>query len=767
MYLPASDTLVTKQYLINGIVRSLVVYKNFTKRLTRVSDGSVTSYNFDSTNPDYIFKSTDGYAWPVAGVGASSDGKWVGVEFRQKGIGLLNIDTLEMKRISTLAFTYGQGLDPATEIAVSNGGKQVVVAGTKADMTIIEVDDSCGDEATDANLFSVGPIEIPCRIVDFNPYDLIYRFNSALGPRFSESGGELNFYVTSYNHEMREIVLRAAGYGGQRIDYLALGDSYSSGEGETSDKYYLPWTNEKYEKCHLSSRSYPYLVAKASNIDSKYMRSVACSGATTKDIVNVEATYMGQNNRLGKNELGIEGVDAVVAKTYARINFIPGRIPQEGFVEFYKPKVITIGVGGNDAELINKLGACARPGAACGWVGDSKKKEQTAYEIKAVYDKLVAAYRKLHINSPDAIIYAIGYPKVINEGDECSAVLNQFLDKPERIFMNESVKYLNEIIESAAKAAGIKYVDIYESFGDKVICGSKSPSAVNLVRTGDEISLLGDSDWFKYAGNESFHPSPAGNKMIADIITKELGDILSYKYCANGEIICPDKIVTAPDPVNLSYWMPEGDHNYAAQKAADFVSDCDKTCGESDKQLKLDPSSLMPNSSVEIEIQSTPQNLGNFVVNSDGSLDTTVKLPLDLEEGLHTIWLYGTTYSGEPIELYQIIRYVKNNEKSKFSRAVSAVASQKENIKQKSQTKNAQLISNANYNVTINGSIASPPEVKGATSVASPPRGTGSESYGENKQLWRQIAVLGVLFIVGLAIYLFKFKLNKNKFKSK
>jgi lysophospholipase L1-like esterase len=762
-YIPSSDTLITKQYLVNGIVRSLVIYKNFSQRLTRVLDGSTISYNFDSADPDYVFKGDDGYAWPIGGIAASGDGEWLGIEIRQRGIGLLNLKTLEMRRVSTLAFVYWQGNDPVTEMAVSDAGKQIVVAGENAGITLIEVGAGCGDEITDVKLYNVTPIANPCKISDIYPYDIVHRFNEAYGPRISRDGGELNFYASSFDYKLYEVTLRAKGYGGQRVDYLALGDSYSSGEGETDDKYYLSGTNENYEKCHLSNRSYPFLIAKASNIDSKYTKSVACSGATTSDVILETMNYMGQGGRLGTGALNVPGVDSVVAKTYARINFIPGRIPQGEFVGFYKPRVITIGIGGNDAKLMDKLAACVMPGT-CKWASDSKKKEQTAGEIKAVYDKLVSTYEKLHADSPGARIYAIGYPKVINHEDDCNIIIDKFLNKTERKFMNESVRYLNNVVESAAKTVGIEYIDVYDSFGDKAICGSKSPSVVNIGRSGDEISLIGDSDWFKHIGSESFHPKPSGNKLVADSIIKKVGNILSYQYCTDDEVICPDQTVSAPDPDDLSYWFPEGRHYYAVQKAANFVSDCDKPCDASYKQLKFNPLSLMPNSTVRVEIQSTPQDLGKFITNGDGSLDVDVKLPYGLSEGIHTVWLYGDNYSGEPIELYQIIRYVKNGENTEHGDTASVGSKQNYKIKKREfYVENRQLASKADNSVAGYYSITSPSasEVKGAVSVADAPIIENTKLLSKNGQLWLWLIILGGLSLVGLLVYLIKFKLSK------
>lgn len=653
LYLPGSDTLVTKQNLLNGWVKSLVVYKNFSKRLKKAIYGLTLGYDFDSSNPDFILGGDDGHDWPIGGYGASDDGMWLAVEIRQKGIGLLDIDTLKMKRISTMSFSYGIGFDPATELAVSNGGENVAIMGRNSDLNIFDVSSGCGDEATDARLIAASPIDVPCKKATIDKEGFIHSFKFASRPRFDYNGGELSFYAASYGNEYRSVSLRASGYEGQRLDYLALGDSFTSGEGETDDKYYLLGTNDEFEKCHLSTRSYPYLVAGLSNIDPLYMESVACSGATTKDVTD-GGTYIGQGGRLGEKGLKLYKSDIEFAKAQAKYSFIPGRIFQEDFVKEYKPKVITIGIGGNDAGLMDKLKDCAGSGT-CNWAGDAKDREQTAVEIKSVFDKLVKTYEEISIDSPDSKIYAIGYPKIIETKGKCDSVTGFLFDETEREFMNQSVIYLNEVIAAASKATGIRYIDVQDSYGDQVLCGSKSPNAANGVRTGDDTNLVNDSQWFRFIGSEGFHPNNFGHALVAGSINKSIKDLSNYEYCGVNIVVCPNDTVVAPEP--SSYWVPETYHDYPTQQIATFVSDRSGSTNNKQKVLNLDSFSLEPNSLIDVEITSNPISLGQFSAGSDGSLDANIDLPADLAEGYHTVHLYGTSYSGGTIELYQVIRY--------------------------------------------------------------------------------------------------------------
>ncbi len=735
LYLPGSDTLVTKQYLINGYVRSLVLYKNFSSRISRVSNGFSTEYNFDSSKPDYIFQNSDNYAWPVGGFGASDNGNWLAVEFRQRGIGLLNVETLQMKRVSISSFSYDTGYNPTTEIAVDDSGQYVAIMGSNAGMTIYGVDSSCGDEANDSNMTGVTLIAQPCKTAQVDTDDFIDRFYEAVKPKFNLDGGELSFYALSYSGESREVSLRASGYGGQRLDYLALGDSYTSGEGETDDRYYLPGTNDEFEKCHVSTRSYPYLLASLSNIDPLYAKSVACSGATTGDILGDDLSYQGQGKRLGKDKLNLNEVDIILAKTQAKYSFVPGRTYQSDFVKEYKPKVITIGIGGNDAGLMDKLKDCAIQ-STCNWASEPKKKEQTALEIKGVFDKLVKTYKEIIADSPGSKIYAIGYPKIIEAKGKCDVVTGSLFDETEREFMNESIIYLNEIVATASNAAGIKYIDVQDSYGDQVLCGSKSPNAVSGVRTGDDTNLMNDSQWFRFIGSEGFHPNNFGHALVADSINNSVKNLSDFDYCGSTANTCPDDTIVAPEP--SSYWVPEKYHDYPSQHIATFVSDEDNSADNKKKELDLGSYSLEPNSQVDVEITSDPISLGQFVAGSDGSFHASVDLPNNLTEGYHTIHLYGTSYSGESIELYQIIKYelpvikpdtaVPDFTNKKINS--SGVPNGLDIFDSQSQGKNIIGVASSSVsdNFTEHIASATTPEVKGASTVAK----KFAKSYGAN-----------------------------------
>lgn len=712
LYLPRTDTLVTKQFLLGPYISSLVVYKHFTSRLKTVIHGLTKEYDFDNSNPDYIFRSADGFAWPIGGYGASNNSKWLAIEFRQRGIGLLDIETLEMKRISTKSPIYNAGSDPTSELAVSNDGKHLSIMGLNSGLSIFDINPSCGDEATDFRMLTVEAIANPCKAADINYSAIIDGFTRAFTPKFNDDGGELSFYAASFSNKFRDVSLRASSYGGQQLDYLALGDSFTSGEGETDDKFYVPGTNDEFEKCHLSTRSYPYLVANLQKINSNFVRSVACSGATTDDVIGSDSDYLGQGKRLGKDKLRLSPEEITLAKTQVKYSYLPGRVHQEFFADDNNSKVIMIGIGGNDAGLMDKMTACAGLTDTCNWANDPKKKEQTAVEIKNIFDKLVNTYKKIHEDSPGSKIYVIGYPNIIDPDGNCDHITNQSLDRTERDFAAESVKYLNQIVEAAAKSAGVKFIDVQYSYGNQTLCGSKSPNAISGIRTGDDTNLVNDSEWFRFIGNESFHPNSIGHSLVADSIQKSVDNLLNYNYCVDNSKICPDDSTKAPEP--STYWIPDDYHDYPTQQIANYVFDSNDGTDNRQKALILDNYSLSPNSAVSVEVTSNPISLGNFVASSDGSLNANVTLPTGLAEGYHTVHLYGTSYSGEPIELYQVIEFVKPVIKSNNLTSNQPVSSaETQDRKDQSMEENGNL-ADKTVNITEN---SSKPEVKGDSIV--------------------------------------------------
>lgn len=661
IYVPDGDLLITKQNLINSIVRSLVIYRNFTKRLSSVmnTQGTVTSYRFDDSHPDYIFKSTANYPWPVEALGVSNNGKWLAVEFRQRGFGKLNLENFRMTRYSTEAFSYTGGSDVTPELAITNNGNHIAMMGTNhRSLVTADIGPSCEDEASDRNLEFVIPMNKPCKRLVNDTSKFMDNFWSAHNPQFNDDDTELDFYASVHGGGLKTVSLVANGYTRPRVDYLALGDSFTSGEGENDDSYYQKGTNDQYEKCHVSRRSYPYLIAQMLGVDQQFVHNVACSGAKTEDIVGKNTTYWGQNDRLGEKKLNLDRSIKTIYQNESLDTFTPGRIHQESFLRKYKPKIITIGIGGNNIGFSDKLRSCVGFDS-CEWASTAEGREKTALEIQSSFDTLVNTYASIQNASPGSKLYVIGYPKLVDKDGVCSFFNGILLDSTERTFMNEAVHYINEVIKSAAKKVGVTYIDVENSFGEKVLCGALQPSDMNAIKVGDDSPIFSVFGWLKLIGSESFHPKPSGHQSIASTITSQQPDLLNNSTCP-GQVtgsgdFCPDNSIVAPIPSD--YWLTSGKtHGYPNQHIADFVQNPSESL-ISHKQITTHGYTFTPGSSVSIEIHSNPVKLDSAIVDDSGAISLGVDLPQQLGEGYHTIHLLGISYSGQPIDLYQVIKY--------------------------------------------------------------------------------------------------------------
>jgi len=124
---------------------------------------------------------------------------------------------------------------------------------------------------------------------------------------------------------------------------------------EKGGAYYLPGTEED-GQCHLSSRSYPFVLRGWWGVDILKMDSVACSGAEIlQDYVKRPDSYLGQNSRL--DDFSSERIKQ--EKNQALIDKKPGIIPQIEFIDRYRPKVVTLTGGGNDVGFADVLLSCA------------------------------------------------------------------------------------------------------------------------------------------------------------------------------------------------------------------------------------------------------------------------------------------------------------------------------------------------------------------------------------------------------------------------
>lgn len=676
----AANRLVMKTVQYPRFER-LHIYHNFIEHLTPVTtfeNGQVyTKYQGDGV-PDFVLKYQDGSDTPVNYGQLSSNGRYFVFQIAYSGLARIDTETLEVKRFTdAYAGQYGGA---SYTFGVSDSGQSVVVTGKNVGITLYQLTGVCG----------VSGVDDPAGSYACSSIDLSEPLEEALGQGIGNTILINTTFINEYKFQtqvaQQNVVFMPTGYTEPRLEYLALGDSISSGEGDTSlnlatkQKYYREYTDAEEdaplaiprEKCHLSTRSYPYRLAVQMHLGResrpKQWDSVACSGARTIDMYG-NASYSGQNK--GPEKLWSDGdmprLEGYANKTQLQAlalnEMVPGRVEQIEFVKKYQPSVITLTVGANNVGFADKLQACLSPEwtlgiphpATCDWA-DSKKSD-LAKQIQEEYDDLVNLYRKLYdASGKKAKIYVLGYPRLISSDEPAHCGLNiGSLDHAERTMIADATNYLNRVIERAANAAGATYVDIADSLDGGKLCDEGQEYV-----TG--VAFAGNSE-----RQESFHPNAGGQGKIAQAVQDALHDADKLDCGASSTLATCDVCPSTTSPIDVN--CPKSGEDIEVPPITDFsgVLSDDQTRSRnqeimtrqveklSENKVTLEKYSLKPGSTATLTFHSDPVDLGNYVVAADGSFDQTITLPASVPVGYHTMILAGETYSGEPIEIMQVI----------------------------------------------------------------------------------------------------------------
>lgn len=201
-------------------------------------------------------------------------------------------------------------------------------------------------------------------------------------------------------------------------NYVALGDSYSSGVGAS------PYISDG-TSCQRSVRSYTQLWANT-HAPASY-KSVACGGATTVDVTNKQLSALSGSTTL-----------------------------------------VSMGIGGNDVGFSNVMQTCVTSGTtAC--VNAVQAAENQARSI--LPGRLDSLYSAIKGRSPSARIVALGYPHFYDtSGFFCIGISTTSRNK-----INEGADVLDGIIAAAASRNAVTFADVRSRFeNDHLICDGSS-----------------------------------------------------------------------------------------------------------------------------------------------------------------------------------------------------------------------------------------------------------------------------------------------------
>ncbi len=290
----------------------------------------------------------------------------------------------------------------------------------------------------------------------------------------------------------------------KRPVYVALGDSYSAGEGacdaNLKDCGYAPSTNELgKDECHRSSHSYPQLMAQRLKPSGWGFVNSTCSGAIINDISYSSHSWgsrePAQIETLHHHDNATEEVD-----------------------------LVTIGVGGNDMEFAKVLKDCV--GAAAGGEAHCFQKNRPPVKVPsppgnvsicaqaAIEVRLTCVYERVHAAAPAARLFVMGYPHLFAADPHHPDNCDLYAQDAEEITRFENA-FNSQIEHAVAKANATDgqfavFVSNAHTFDGHELCRKKgSPSYLHGWLPKGVLKLKAVDGHV-----ESFHPNIEGQKAL-------------------------------------------------------------------------------------------------------------------------------------------------------------------------------------------------------------------------------------------------------------
>lgn len=446
---------------------------------------------------------------------------------------------------------------------------------------------------------------------------------------------QLDLYVkTTDSKKLYSITLADAE--ASSYQYLALGDSFASGEGARD---YKTNTDIKDNRCHISKVSYPYLIK--NNLSLPQTESVACSGAVIRDVITTDLDeYNKDRGPQAKNKT------EPLYNTEINNNFLPGYRAQLNFIDKYQPDIVTLSIGGNDIGFGDIIKSCVAPGSC--YESDSSKRELLD-RVMGQFDNLVDTYKSITKTSPHTKLYVVGYPSIVDPSDDADCALNVRLSKTDRQLAQKIVDDLDAMIERASKRAGVGYIDVKDALVGHRLCETDSWNvAVNGLTVGD--------DKWGILGNESYHPNQLGHILLAGEIERQTNKFANTIASPDNSI---DNILPSSSLVSSGYDEFLKDRTISEQ--SEQIAPYAVTPGQNlDSVVQTNKYFNYPGANYSLEIHSNPTITGSAVATDMDKLTVEAKIPEDIELGYHTLHLKGLDMAGTKIDIYQPVVVYKS-----------------------------------------------------------------------------------------------------------
>lgn len=228
--------------------------------------------------------------------------------------------------------------------------------------------------------------------------------------------------------------------GGEPIDYVALGDSYSAGP-------LVPAQRVDPLGCLRSTNNYPAFLAGYLGV--RTYADVTCSGAETADL------------------------DRRRQKT-----IVPGPSPALQLEALSaETDLVTLGIGGNDYTLFGSMiDVCGKvaeldpTGAPCKRHFTRRGVDTKLRDATRIQKRVARVLRGVATRAPAAQVYVVGYPRLLPERGTCATV---GFARGDYAWGNRVEKRLNRSLRRAAAESGATYVNLYPASRGHDACAGR------------------------------------------------------------------------------------------------------------------------------------------------------------------------------------------------------------------------------------------------------------------------------------------------------
>jgi GDSL-like lipase/acylhydrolase family protein/nidogen-like len=280
--------------------------------------------------------------------------------------------------------------------------------------------------------------------------------------------------------------------------YVALGDSYSAGQGNPTG--YLAGTNvPNVDVCHRSTWSYPFQAELALGYYSERFSFHACSGAIIQDFYKpFPANHKGENP----------------SENQPQLHWLEGTVGKDA-------SLVTLTIGGNNAHFAEVLEDCylntvGLNDIPCQIEWNSLVNsaiQRMGEDTPGNRESLTELYKNIAALAPNATTLILGYPRFFPAQPPLlcgTGALGSQFERPQMQWMNDEERSMDNTIARAVRETldpHIRYIETYEAFRGHERC--EAEPYLNGVKLKEQVG--------------SFHPNEKGQAVLAALVEKAAG----------------------------------------------------------------------------------------------------------------------------------------------------------------------------------------------------------------------------------------------------